>query len=485
MKRITLYIGLMCLFAVWCTSCTNDNEGSIGDDIPILLLAQTMDDLQVRSTIADGQPLLQNMEVGVYISENGGANTSVGSNLHYQVNASGGLGWQGGNAQPYYPPSGRGVKISAYYPYNNSIADSYDFGVKSDQSSDDDYNASDLLYSTQASYIRQNTAHNLPFEHKLSRITYSLIAENGAPSLTGAIVSIVNVLPTTEFNRTTSTLSSAKGTNTTIVPNTSGAIVVPQTIASGTRLIKVSAGGNDYYYKPVSSLTLESGKSYDFEITVQGTELHATYTVSSWTNGTVNDNGGTVTAYTYRVGDYYPDPNVDLSNPTEKAKIKGIVYWLDPSSGGKHGKVIGLQENSSVQWSNSNSVTNATDMTNGRVNMKTIYDINNAFLGYPAFAWVHSLNSGSQDYSNTNATRVWYLPAKDEVSVLSSAYNTYGKSNFNAKLTAAGGTVLSNYWYWSSSELDGNSVGGIIIDNGITPSITKTSTSWVRCILAF
>lgn len=485
MKRITFFIGLMCLFAVWCTSCTNDNEEGIGDDTPILLSAEATDGLQTKSTIADGQPLLQNRQVGVYISENGGANTSIASNLHYKVSALGGLDLQGGGSQPYYPSSGRGVRISAYYPYNSSPADTYDFSVENDQSNNSDYNASDLLYSRQANYVRQNTAHSLPFAHKLSRITYSLLTGNGAPSFTGAIVSIVNVLPTTEFNRTTGTVGLAKGTNTIIIPNTNGAIVVPQTIASGTRLIKVSAGGNDYYYKPVSSLVLESGKSYDFEITVKGTELQATYTVSSWTNGTVNDNGGTVTAYTYRVGDYYPDPNVDLSNLTEKAKIKGIVYWLDPSSGGKHGKVIDLQESSSVQWSNSNSVTNATDMTNGRVNMKTIYDINNAFLGYPAFAWVHSLNSGSQDYSNANATRVWYLPAKDEVSVLSIAYNTYGKSNFNAKLTAAGGTVLSNYWYWSSSELDGNSVGGIIIDNGITLSITKTSTSWARCVLAF
>lgn len=480
MKRITFYIGLMCLFAVWCTSCTNDNEEGIGDDTPILLSAEATDGLQTKSTIADGQPLLQNMQVGVYISENGGSNTSIASNLHYKVSALGGLDLQGGGAQPYYPSSGRSVRISAYYPYNSNPWDTYDFSVENDQSNDDDYNASDLLYSTQASYIRQNTAHSLPFAHKLSRITYSIFAGNGAPSFTGATVSIVNVLPATEFNRTTGTVGLAKGTNTTIIPNTNGAIVVPQTIASGTRLIKISAGGNNYYYKLSSALILESGKSYDFEITVQGTELQATYTVSNWTDGTVDDNGGTVTAYTYRVGDYYPDPNVDLSNPAEKAKIKGIVYWLNPSSGGKHGKVVSLNETTNTRWANTNAITGAGDASNGLVNMQTIYTLTNNFTNYPAFAWVHSLNNISEDYHTPNAVGVWYLPAKDELLML---YNA--KSAVNGKLsTFSGSNSLSEYWYWSSTEVS-SLANSIHFENGGTWMDTKINSYCVRAVLTF
>lgn len=480
MKRITFYIGLMCLFAVWCTSCTNDNEEGIGDDTPILLSAEATDGLQTKSTIADGQPLLQNMQVGVYISENGGANTSIASNLHYKVSALGGLDLQGGGSQPYYPSSGRGVRISAYYPYNSSTADTYDFSIEADQSNDDDYNASDLLYSTQANYVRQNTAHSLPFAHKLSRITYSLLTGNGAPSFTGAIVSIVNVLPTTEFNRTTGTVGLAKGTNTTIIPNTNGAIVVPQTIASGTRLIKISAGGNNYYYKPSSALVLESGKSYDFEITVQGTELQVTYTVSNWIDGTVEDNGGTVTAYTYRVGDYYPDPNVDLSNPVEKAKIKGVVFWLDPASSGKHGKVVSLDETTDTRWANTNAVIGADDVSNGLVNMQTIYTLTNNFTNYPAFAWVHSLNSISEDYQNPNAVSVWYLPAKYELLML---YNA--KSVVNGKLSIfSGSNSLSENWYWSSTEVS-SLANSIRFKDGGTWIDSKINLYCVRAVLTF
>lgn len=495
MKRITLYIGLMCLFAGWCTSCSNDNEEGIGGDLPILLTAQATDALRARSTITDGQPLLQNMEAGVYINEDGGTNASIGSNRHYKVNASGGLDLQGG-LQPYYPPSGRSVKISAYYPYNSGTADSYDFSVEANQSTDGGYNASDLLYSAQANYVRQSTAHSLPFEHKLSQIIYRLVVGNEAPSFTGATVSIMNVLPTTEFNRTTGTLGSAKGTSTTIVPNTSGAIVVPQTIAGGTRLIKVSAEGNDYYYKPSSPLALESGKSYDFDIRVEKTELQVTYTVSDWTNGTVADNGGGVSAYNYRVGDYYPDPNVDLNNATEKAKIKGIVYWVDPTSNGKHGRVLGLKENNGVKWADSESITNATSLANGRENMRTIYGLSADFSGYPVFAWIHSLNDADEDYSDADATGVWYLPARYELghdlpSSLSFAYNSYGKSNFNARLTGAGGAALrsdaSRDWYWSSS-LRSGILPVLIIefrDYIVAQTSMSTDICIARCILAF
>ncbi|MGC3978605.1 MAG: hypothetical protein QM751_10465 [Paludibacteraceae bacterium] len=42
------------------------------------------------------------MGVGVYINENGGANTSIASNLHCKGSASGGLDLQGGGSQPYF-----------------------------------------------------------------------------------------------------------------------------------------------------------------------------------------------------------------------------------------------------------------------------------------------------------------------------------------------------------------------------------------------
>ena len=489
MKRIIFYVGLMCLLAGWCPSCSNDKEEGIGDNIPILLSALSTDGLHVKSTITDNQPLLQNMEAGVYINEDGGTNASIGSNLHYKVNASGGLNLQGGS-QPYYPSSGRSVKISAYYPYSSDTADLFDFSIESNQSTDADYNASDLLYSTETSYTRQSTAHSLPFKHKLSRITYSLIAGDGAPPLTGGAtvgVSIMNVLPTAEFDRITGTIGVAKGIATNVIPHANGTIVVPQTIACGTRLIKVVADNNDYYYKPTSPLVLESGKSYDFRITLQGTELQATYTVMDWTNGTVDDNGGIVAAYTYRVGDYYPDPNVDLSNPVEKVKIKGIVYWLDPASNGKHGRVVGLKETTG-RWGvygkdESPDVTGIRSFTDGKTATRNLIaarkDATNFTTDYFIFNWIYqTMNSGIVD-------GVWYLPAMDELSVLYSTYNT-NRGDFNDRLNAAGGDGLGDYYYWSSSEGDGTSTWGVSFAAGSTFYGNKSfGSNSARCVLVF
>ncbi|MEG0796751.1 MAG: fimbrillin family protein [Odoribacter sp.] len=179
----------------------------------------------------------------------------------------------------YYPESGMGVSIYAFHPA--TAAES--FVINTDQSTDDNYFSSDLLYSDINDYARQKDAHSLTFKHKLSKLTYTLEVGTGTPTITGATVMWKNVCNTVSFDKTTGTVTNAINA-TTIKPHaTYGTIIAPQTVASGTALLEVTLpDGGVFTYKPTADQQFVGGKKYNYLITVNLTGLTVTSTITDW-----------------------------------------------------------------------------------------------------------------------------------------------------------------------------------------------------------
>lgn len=277
----TKFLSALALSALLFTACSNDNEEPVDNWKGEIRLTTASVDLRQTKAAPDDQ-IASGQQIGLFINENAASATiSYTQNLAYTANGTGGLT----ASTLYYPETGNGVKISGYHPHNSGSVDVYDFSVASNQSSNVDYYNSDLLYSAEAGYTRQKTAHMLTFDHLLSKITYTLVAGSGAPDLSGATVKIINTLPTVEFDRTTGTISAPKGTATTITPNASGAIVVPQTIVAGTKLIEVAlaSGGTLYHIVPPGNVSFAPGQVYNYTITVNLTGISLATTVTPWT----------------------------------------------------------------------------------------------------------------------------------------------------------------------------------------------------------
>ena len=103
---------------------------------------------------------------------------------------------------------------------------------------------------------------------------------------------------------------------------------------------------------------------------------------------------------------------------------------------------------------------------------------------YSAFKWVTEQNNNTDNWDA--ATDKWYLPAIDELSTFYTAYDTYGKDNFNAKITQAGGTKLSSiYYYPSSTENDNTTYYHKQFNDGKTGTQNKINNNAVRCIRTF
>lgn len=308
----------MAAAAMILAGCSNDENEAIDNWNGEIRLSSGLAVQQVTRNIETDKQSTQiakDNHVGFFINENvtESPTTTYTQNLKYTANGKGGFD----GTTVYYPQSGEGVNIYAYAPWEDGLAldDSYPFTVETDQSGVDAYIASDLLwgqpmkensgipgtYITANPVARTQAAVPVTFTHLLSKIEVTLQAGKGltVDDFRGAKLTILNTSPTTNLTLKNGNITAASGIPTEIIAAyyiqqptvdalTAAAIVVPQTIAKGTQFMKLhlATGGELYYTLPNGNLddalTLESGKIYKYNITVNLTELTVTSTIKDW-----------------------------------------------------------------------------------------------------------------------------------------------------------------------------------------------------------
>lgn len=135
-------------------------------------------------------------------------------------------------------------------------------------------------------------------------------------------------------------------------------------------------------------------------------------------------------AQTYKVGDFYPDPNVNLDDADAVAAIEGVVFVV--SDDGKSGKIFSLKEGKGLKWSVTGDVDYTEDADDGMSNFNTVRAMEPDFYSYPAFAWCASLGEG------------WYIPAINELVALREAWGmTQAKRRaLNSRIQKVGGDPI-------------------------------------------
>lgn len=184
-----------------------------------------------------------------------------------------------------------------YFPYKSGISDvnAMSFSVKTDQSSESAYKASELLIGSVKDVAPTESAVVINAKHVLSQMIVNVAAGNGftTESLTAANVGVtINGTKVSATVDIATSAVSATGDAQSIKPwNTDGAwkaLVIPQSVEE-TNLITVNVDGKDYNLK--KAFTFVSGKSHKFTVTVSKTSNGINVNIDGWETDDT-DNGG-------------------------------------------------------------------------------------------------------------------------------------------------------------------------------------------------
>lgn len=183
-----------------------------------------------------------------------------------------------------------------YYPFANvQNVEAHTFSVKTDQSTEADYKASDLMVGKALNVAPSEETISIPVNHAMSRITIILEAGNGFTAESLAKADIAVNINDVKCNATLNIASgdvTATGEPMSVTPlYTDGAykaLIVPQTIEESD-LITVTANGRDFNLH--KAFTFESAKNHKFTVTLSKTSAGVNVNINPWIEDG-EDNGG-------------------------------------------------------------------------------------------------------------------------------------------------------------------------------------------------
>lgn len=284
MKKTKLF-GLAFLATTICSSfsaCSNDAEEVLAQESEIKLTSEITPS-RVNSLDYQSTQIVSGQQIGVTITGAVGAHEN-------QPWSAGNNGVLNNIGEKVYWGNESAI-ITAYHPYNKdwTFADANNFSVSTNQTANTNYLASDLLFAKLENQTKQENAVTLTFVHKLSKINVSLTSTDvDSEDLANATISICGTKVTTTFNPSTGEIGNATGDATEIVAGenskTASAIIIPQMVNEGTKLIRVAISGKIYYYSLAEGTTFTSGKSYTYTLTVKNKQLEvsAKMNITNW-----------------------------------------------------------------------------------------------------------------------------------------------------------------------------------------------------------
>lgn len=331
------------------TACTEDLQTQIR---PYGTMKFASDMLATKTADVDLQStqIVSGVQVGVFV-EAGEDVTYANSCLTADGNGS-----FSSTSVMYWPDAS--ANVYAYAPYNGSWSDALSaekvFTVALDQSTDEAYLKSDLLWGTPQENPVPQTADvvSVLFAHKLAKLNVNIVNNNESIDLRGASLNVLDVLPSIPVNVKTGDLGAAEGTAADIriagfasdaEEFRASALVVPQTVAAGDFLQIVTADSKVLVARLASSLELKSARRYSYTIRISGdseavqVELVLDSSISDWEDD--SEMGGDASeVVSYVVGDYVLADGTFMkaadaaAAPAEvKAEIAGVIFSTNVS----------------------------------------------------------------------------------------------------------------------------------------------------------
>ena len=192
-------------------------------------------------------------------------------------------------SQPYFKLSETSTGVRAYYPSSVTEATT-SFTVEANQSGDDAYRASDLMFaSSNITKVFPASTGALTFAHKMAKIRVNVTVNAGVSVSSVKLKNIKRQAPFTASTGAMGTAVSSGSTDVTMFTSageTSNfscvALVPPQSAAANATLITVTTANHTLVYEVPSAVTFASGYQYVYNVSVFDSQLIVTTNITAW-----------------------------------------------------------------------------------------------------------------------------------------------------------------------------------------------------------
>ena len=288
MKKETIYLALLSILTA---ACSNEDGGQAGAPADAIVLTASMGKADATRGSQDVQATA--FDEGELVSVE-----MTARNMERSVYRAAAVDADGKNELTAYttaltwPANNGSVSIRAYYP-STVTSSTATFTVQADQSSDDNYKLSDLMYAEPVANQAKAASVPLTFHHALSKVVVKLTAGSGADD---AMLSHCAVAV-----KACKTAALSGGVATPVADATAAAdygyikigtgaavagIIVPQTIdgsATAQPFVRETIGEKHLYYKLRTRKAFEARKMYTYTLRVDlGEVILLSAAVEDW-----------------------------------------------------------------------------------------------------------------------------------------------------------------------------------------------------------
>lgn len=192
----------------------------------------------------------------------------------------------------YYPLDGSAVDFYAYYPYVSNLS-TYEYPINvTEQSSQ---SSLDLMTAFASGHTKHTTQVNLNFKHKLAKLKLTIRAGAGLSELDlqGLEVEVIGLYTKAFLGLSTDTILNRQSVadikaKTSATGQLSEAILIPCTAMSGAKVAFKLQQTSEVFYWDISALSLQSGKKYDYIVTLSRTGANISGSISDWIGSSGN-----------------------------------------------------------------------------------------------------------------------------------------------------------------------------------------------------
>lgn len=297
MRKTVLFC--MALFALL-IGCSKGSEGIVPDPVPPSIESKKIPiSISTQITRATDTDFERDDKVGLYVVNYNGSTsgTLVSSGNHVDNMRFTYSGSWTPDEEIFWKDESTKADFYTYYPYTASISNvaTFPLSVKTDQSSEAKYKASDFLWGKTAGVAPTKNTVNMSMKHVMSNIIIKLVPGDGykVEDLAIAKIEICGLKTNATVNLTNGAIT-ATGISADITPINEitqyRALVIPQNV-TGIDLVRIKIGDNTYLLN--QTINLLPNKQYTSTITINRSSQGINIGIGEWEEDDM-DYGGTV-----------------------------------------------------------------------------------------------------------------------------------------------------------------------------------------------